>query len=93
MPADVQAPNGASPSEGTVLHKGLDMFTSKFIWLSMISYSHYGNDDVIQDGRRNLEKSQGTLSGKIDNCTCLWITVRCSYKAINSPWILTTELP
>ena len=34
--ADVQAADGARTSAGTELKEELDMFTSKFIWLSMI---------------------------------------------------------
>ena len=56
VPADVQAPNGAWTSAGTVLIE-LNIFPPKICWLSMILYHFSGSTDVIQKNQRDLEKS------------------------------------
>ena len=57
VPADVPAPKG---QQHTLLTAKVDMFISKFLWLSMISYHLHGSDDVIQMAEeilRNLDLS------------------------------------
>ena len=55
------APKGARPSSGTVNWKNLRVF-----FLTVIPYHHYlyWMRDVIQNGRRDMAKSNGTSSVK-----------------------------
>ena len=57
-PAHVPAPNGARPSAGSVEWGVLNKETDMFLWLSVILHHLYGYDDVIQNGRRDLENSR-----------------------------------
>ena len=61
VPADGLAPDGVRPLAAAEL----DMFTSKFLCLSMSLYRLSEYDDVIQNGRWHFEKSCCTSSDKV----------------------------
>ena len=47
--------NGSRPSAGAVLTFKLHMFSTKFLWLTMITNHLYSLDDIIQNGWWDLE--------------------------------------
>ena len=57
VPADGLAPDSARPSAGPALNEELNMFTSKFLWLSIILCLLYSFDDVIQNIWQGLKIS------------------------------------
>ena len=62
MSVDVLAPHGARPSAGTVMTVQLHILSTKFTWLEVMSSYHFWPDDIIQNGRQDLEKFLGTPS-------------------------------
>ena len=55
--------------------------SSKFLKLSIIAPHHYGRNDVIQNGRRDLTKSRGSSSGIILS-GCVYCIYLRSYRLI-----------
>ena len=51
VPADVLAPNSARTSAGTMLTTKLNIFSSKFLWLSIFFHHLSGPNDIIQNDR------------------------------------------
>ena len=63
VPADTLAPGNARPWAGTVIMTfKLELSSSKFLWLLIKSYDFCGQDEVIQNGQRDLMKPHGTWS-------------------------------
>ena len=79
MPADALAPDGARPSAGIVLTTKLERFSSTFPRLSLFRIPVLSPDEVIQNGRRNLEKFRGTSTEALIRfeTSLLHSTVRC----------------
>ena len=59
VPADVLAPHGARTSAGTVIMAHLHIFLMKFLWLEVMPSYCFWQNDVIQNGRKDLKKSHG----------------------------------
>ena len=64
VPADNLAPHGPRPSAGTMMTTQLLIFLTKCPRLEVSPSYPYLPDDVIQNGRQDLEISHGKLSVK-----------------------------
>ena len=73
VPADGLAPRGARPSAGTAMATQLHTFSTKYHSLEVMLRYLSWPDDVIQNGRRDPEKSHGTSSVKsLSSCASLY---------------------